>query len=147
MGVPSQGERKEKVCNFCGWSFPANALYFNRETRYYKATDGLRGICIICTRKKRNAKRAFWRIQWQELLQSRGMNSCLVCGYNHCFAAIDFHHLDPGTKEIEPAKLFNMEPSETNFKRLDGCVCLCANCHREYHYNRRKEDIGDGSSK
>ncbi len=31
--------------------------------------------------------------------------SCLKCGYDKCFAALDFHHIDESTKELQPSKL------------------------------------------
>lgn len=62
---------------------------------------------------------------------------CSICGYDKCIEALEFHHLDPNIKEtslntrgIDRRKSFNSQKQE-----LDKCVLLCANCHREQHYN------------
>lgn len=44
----------------------------------------------------------------------------------------DFHHTDISVKEIAPAVLFNR--TREKIKRgLEGCILLCANCHRARH--------------
>lgn len=67
---------------------------------------------------------------------------CRVCGYNRCFAAIDYHHLNPRVKSFSPKmfihKMKNMskisEKSLTTLRdELKKCIPLCSNCHREYH--------------
>lgn len=58
--------------------------------------------------------------------------SCTACGYNKCTEALDFHHLDPAEKEIEPSKVFTRSWERIQVE-LDKCVLLCANCHREVH--------------
>jgi len=64
---------------------------------------------------------------------------CSICGYDKCIEALEFHHLDPSTKDsklngrgIDRRKSFEMLKIE-----LDKCVLLCANCHREIHYNNK----------
>lgn len=56
---------------------------------------------------------------------------CVVCGYDRCPAAMDFHHTDPTTKD------FTISQRMTSFaaikKELDKCVLLCCRCHREVH--------------
>jgi hypothetical protein len=56
---------------------------------------------------------------------------CEICGYDKCLSALEFHHLDPMTKE------FNISDRVTTFEdiqaELDKCHLLCANCHREVH--------------
>lgn len=70
----------------------------------------------------------------EKLIQYKG-GKCEICGYNKCIAALDFHHLDPSQKD------FNISNSNIykNFNKLkeevDKCILICANCHREIHYN------------
>lgn len=56
---------------------------------------------------------------------------CIICGYDECPQALDFHHVNPnekdyvlsgGTKSLEHLK-----------PELDKCVLLCCRCHREVH--------------
>jgi len=54
---------------------------------------------------------------------------CLLCGYNRCSAALEFHHIDPATK------IFTIGSSgrglKTVLEEIKKCVLLCSNCHRE----------------
>lgn len=77
---------------------------------------------------------------------------CIVCGESEP-VCIDFHHLDPATKEFD----VTLKRSKAKAKILAEavkCVCLCSNCHRKFHaglldiseyvnnpiYNRNKND-------
>jgi len=55
---------------------------------------------------------------------------CQICGYNKCIAALDFHHAI-GDKEKQIA----LATHKVALKELDKCILVCANCHREIHYN------------
>lgn len=57
---------------------------------------------------------------------------CVVCGYNKCNAALQFHHKDPNEKDfsISMASAWGFERVKPE---LDKCVLLCANCHVEVH--------------
>lgn len=57
---------------------------------------------------------------------------CVSCGYNKHFAALDFHHTDPSTKDIGWGRL-RKRKWETIKQELSKCVLLCSNCHREHH--------------
>ena len=56
---------------------------------------------------------------------------CVICGYDRCPSAMDFHHVDSWTKD------FSISQKMTSWKaiqpELDKTVLLCANCHREVH--------------
>lgn len=61
---------------------------------------------------------------------------CIICGYNKCIAALDFHHLDPAEKEFILSRSWQKKKmTESTKMELDKCVILCANCHREAHYD------------
>jgi hypothetical protein len=57
---------------------------------------------------------------------------CVVCGYDRCYQALDFHHLDPSTKEINlsSGRGYSFDRAK---RELDKCVLVCSNCHREIH--------------
>jgi hypothetical protein len=67
----------------------------------------------------------------QKLVDLMG-GKCMVCGYNRCIKALDFHHIDPKTKEFTISRMESMNWDST-FKEAKKCVLLCANCHRELH--------------
>lgn len=64
---------------------------------------------------------------------------CLRCGYDTCASALEFHHRDPGKKDIQISQKANIA-WETIRLELDKCDMLCANCHREQH--NCDEDLG-----
>lgn len=64
---------------------------------------------------------------------------CKICGYNKCAGALDFHHTDSREKDSNYTAfktIFNKRLTD----ELDKCILLCANCHRELHYN--EETLG-----
>lgn len=66
----------------------------------------------------------------RRLIEYKG-GKCLICGYNKCQDALEFHHLDPSQKDYNISggtKSFNTLKSE-----VDKCILVCANCHREIH--------------
>lgn len=59
--------------------------------------------------------------------------SCIKCGYNRYYGALEFHHTDPSQKDVDWNKL-RLRSWDKIVSELDGCVLLCANCHREEHH-------------
>jgi hypothetical protein len=58
--------------------------------------------------------------------------SCIVCGYNKCERAMDFHHLDPSQKDFSISHKNHISMEKTKIE-LDKCVLLCCRCHMEVH--------------
>ena len=64
----------------------------------------------------------------KEDLVKRFGGGCLLCGYNKCLAALEFHHINPHEKS------FNISSKDYFWqieRELEKVVLLCANCHRE----------------
>ncbi len=57
---------------------------------------------------------------------------CEKCGYDKCKTALDFHHLDPTEKEFTISSA--NRSWESIKEELDKCIIVCANCHREIHF-------------
>ena len=57
---------------------------------------------------------------------------CVKCGENRPWT-IDFHHIDPLTKSFGISDRYrgSIESIENEIKK---CVCLCRNCHAEFHW-------------
>ena len=67
-------------------------------------------------------------------------NKCNMCGYNKCFEALDFHHINPKEKEFDIAKLIHSNKNWDYInKELSKCILICSNCHREIHAELRNE--------
>jgi len=64
---------------------------------------------------------------------------CVICGYDRCVGALDFHHVDPETKTANPAHIILHWSWERAKEELKKCVLICANCHREHHFNSEFE--------
>ena len=59
--------------------------------------------------------------------------ACEDCGYFH-EAAMDWHHVDPSTKEYTVSRMIRRKMSFARIKaEIEKCVCLCSNCHRIRH--------------
>ena len=70
-----------------------------------------------------------------EAVLARG-GQCEICGYNHNIAALDFHHLNPSEKEFQlDTRHFANNTLNKLENELNKCILVCANCHREIHYN------------
>ena len=58
---------------------------------------------------------------------------CDRCGYKKCASALEWHHPD-GDKQYNPSDARKISIS-TYLQEIEECELLCANCHREEHYN------------
>ena len=74
----------------------------------------------------------------QDAVDYKG-GKCSICGYDKCIAALEFHHLIPSQKEYNVGQLISLYYKWNKIKKeLDKCILLCANCHRELHYNKEE---------
>lgn len=73
---------------------------------------------------------------WKRDIKLQGIKlkggKCEKCGYDKCQAALQFHHLDPKKKDLNPSQ--TRSPA-LFFKEIEKCILLCANCHFEEHFN------------
>jgi predicted HNH restriction endonuclease len=65
---------------------------------------------------------------------------CTVCGYNKCLDALQFHHVDPQSKDRSLGSgvinLLHSHGRAVTFKEAEKCILVCANCHAEIHAKR-----------
>lgn len=134
-------------CKKCGLEKP--------ETDFYKDKSGyIRKTCKQCTiqqSRENQIKNKEWRKEYchnyhlkhkQERMrldkQFRDMKfnlkkPCLKCGEDRLYV-IDFHHINPANKSFN----INRKTSKKDFSIIENeikkCVCLCRNCHSEFHY-------------
>lgn len=109
---------------YCSEKCRRNAWY-KRQPKKYKDK-----LAKINTNNQRNKKHRYKR----KALNMLG-GACSKCGYNKCIAALDFHHL--GDKDATIKELMHL-----SWKRIEAevkkCIILCANCHREEHFNEHQ---------
>ena len=58
--------------------------------------------------------------------------ACILCGYDKCIEALDFHHKPGVDKSFGIGSELNCG-LEKLIPEVEKCVLLCANCHREIH--------------
>lgn len=59
---------------------------------------------------------------------------CCICGFDNYIEALEFHHVDPKTKEFAIGASNSVTKSlEKQLAELRKCVLVCANCHRGIH--------------
>jgi hypothetical protein len=56
---------------------------------------------------------------------------CSRCGYDRCFRALEFHHIDENGKSFSLSVLGYTCSWERLTDEAKKCILLCANCHRE----------------
>ena len=64
---------------------------------------------------------------------------CMKCGYNKCIAALDFHHPNNTSKRYDISDHLNGSWENVDKTEILKCKLLCANCHRELHYEPLEE--------
>jgi hypothetical protein len=115
--------------------------------------DGLQRICRVCSREadRKSYKKTFseqpkirldrnksTRLRKMEWLNNHRKPGCAKCGESRIHV-IDFHHIDPSQKE------FSIGDNQANYEMLKEeikkCVLLCSNCHRDFHYLERRENM------
>jgi hypothetical protein len=122
-------------------SMRKTAIYFNTSR------DTLRKIIPVELRYEKREKlisRSKSVVDWRKRTKAKlveykgGKCQNLVCGYNNCDAALEFHHIDPKEKD------FSISAKSYSFERLkqevDKCIMLCSNCHTEVHNGLIKID-------
>ncbi|HEX5186504.1 MAG TPA: hypothetical protein VFV86_06400 [Nitrososphaeraceae archaeon] len=142
-----------KICKKCNQL--KELKEFNKAENIGKK-DGLSSWCKFCVREKsklfyeKNKEKQKLKFQKQNKEKSLILYSlkedkkCEKCGYNKCMEVLDFHHLDPNQKEFNISNFGRMK----GFTKLDQvieeikkCVVLCSNCHREFHYLEKTQNI------
>ena len=58
---------------------------------------------------------------------------CEICGYHKCSRALNFHHVDPKSKDFGIAARGLTRSWDKIRQEIDKCILLCSNCHMEVH--------------
>lgn len=86
-----------------------------------------RSRCLRCrseavVRRRRKVKRT---------LVAEAGGRCVLCGYNRCVEALEFHHLDRETKAFAISHRGVARALDSARREAAKCVLVCANCHAE----------------
>lgn len=83
--------------------------------------------CSILRQKKRRAEKKSRAVEYKG-------GRCMKCGYNKSHSALDFHHEDPSQKDADFTTMKNWSWERIK-EEIDKCILVCANCHREIHFD------------
>lgn len=93
-----------------------------RRDWYKRNSD--RSIQKVKDRRKKLV--AWWRSYKRTL-------SCCQCGESEP-VCLDFHHLDPSSKELCLSKMVTKGWSiKRTMREAEKCIVLCSNCHKKLH--------------
>lgn len=144
---------ESKICVTCLESKSLSDFTKNKLKK-----DGLQNYCKLCkkehdhkhylkhkdkNKEKRRGKLRPWLDEYKKNLK------CVKCNYDKCISSLDFHHLDSKIKDINISNIIASRKYESNIelgietllKEVEKCVVLCANCHREFHYEEYRNNI------
>lgn len=121
-----------KKCSVCGKWKNENEFYVRH--RYKNGKVDLRGECKECHSKAEMAR----YFEKQEFMDSM-KKPCEKCGESRV-RCISFHHKEPHEKEFTIGTLRKSNINKIKAE-IDKCVCLCLNCHHEFHYLNNKTGI------
>ena len=112
-----------KRCPKCGKEKPLDEFYVRKNHG-----DGFSSYCKECVKKTKRQSVSSKRDEIDAL-----KTPCLKCGEERKYL-LDFHHVNPSEKEFAVSETGRYS-SLTNVKaEIEKCVCLCKNCHWEFHH-------------
>ena len=114
-----------KKCSKCQRTLPITNYHKNGFDR--QGNQKYRGYCKECANKRETER--YW--EKKELVDSQRIQ-CAKCGDKRTHV-LDFHHIDRASKEFTIGKL-KKGSKEVIQQEIEKCVCLCANCHRDFHF-------------
>lgn len=121
-----------QICKYCNKEYLEDefsiALITNNKVYRRKKCNK----CYAYTKKKNRHKKADWLQEYKKTLQ------CSKCNLSN-YKVLEFHHPNDN-KENNIGKSISMHSIDKVKKEISKCIVLCANCHREHHYDLWKNN-------
>lgn len=115
-----------KICTKCGRELPIDHFYWRD-----KKAGRRRSECKQCHNGYVKQK---YQERKEDINDLKSSLKCAKCGDDRSYV-LDFHHKDPEEKDNTISRLTAHQASKERLNQeLQKCICLCANCHREFHY-------------
>ncbi len=75
-----------------------------------------------------------WRQKAREYLAVAFGGKCTICGYDKVISALDYHHVDPKSKDsMLSTAMRNGYAWKRVVEEARKCTLVCCRCHREIH--------------
>lgn len=121
-----------KICSKCGRELPLTEYHKNGFDR--QGRQKYRGYCKDCAN---NIERIRYKKKKQFIDNQK--EKCAKCGESRTYV-LDYHHKDSNEKDFTIGKV-KKGSLDLIQKEIDKCVVLCANCHREFHYLEKEQNM------
>ena len=133
-----------KVCSKC--KEEKSISLFNKRT---SSKDGYSSYCKNCNKQSLkehyyNNKEYYYNKSKNYYLELRNwINSyksnlkCSKCDESRWWV-LDFHHRNPEEKDNTIAMMIRTSSKEKILEEINKCDVLCANCHRDLHYQENR---------
>jgi predicted transcriptional regulator len=117
-------------CSKCNKVKPSSDFYLRKTTKDELATTSWCKMCnsksVVSTQKKSKS-----------ILVALKGGSCQVCSFDEYEGALEFHHIDPATKDDKLSKLTRSKLSKEIIDEINKCVLVCSVCHKMIHAGLR----------
>lgn len=132
-----------KTCTDCDLEKPLTEFTFDKSrTRHLSKCRKCMAIRTEVYRQKNKNK---WKEnskkhsdKYNQLILEWKSQGCTKCGENRPHV-IDAHHINPEEKDFMVGTV--MRGIKITKKELKKCIPLCSNCHRDFHYLEKKDEI------
>ncbi len=114
-----------KICSKCGIEKSITEYHKNGFDK--QGNQQYRGYCKDCANKRESAR--YWE---KRAFVDAQRTKCAKCGDTRSYV-LDFHHKDPKEKSFTIGALSKGSEKALQ-EEIDKCICLCSNCHREFHH-------------
>lgn len=121
-----------KICSKCGIEKPISDYHKNGFDAL--GNQKYRGYCKECANKRETER--YWE---KRAFVDSQRTQCAKCGETRSYI-LDFHHKIQSEKDFTIGKM-KKGSKEVIQSEIDKCICLCANCHREFHYLEKNNNI------
>lgn len=126
-------EEETKICIKCGKELPIIDFYFRDKKAGIRRNE-----CKYC---HNNYVKQKYKERHEEIEKIKNNLCCAKCGDTRSYV-LDFHHKIPEEKTKGIAQMMHNNTAWNKIEEeMKKCILLCANCHREYHYFAKENNL------
>jgi hypothetical protein len=109
--------------------------------RHGRTSFRLEGRGYYRCKRCRQERVSDWRRRVKRRLVQEAGGKCVLCGYDRCDAALQFHHLDREEKSFALSRQGATRSLAEARAEARKCVLLCATCHAEVEAGFRSLEV------